>query len=113
MLYELGPNSHVLRLLGGAASLLTVEESEWKEFLTTLFASLSRLVCFETTHDARALVHSASMQSQEEEPAQLCDGLMMMKFWHLYVVVIRHLSALQGLLYNKDKIGFMHDAGLK
>ena len=105
MLYELGSNVRTLRLLGGAASRSFVEEPDWKEFLTTLFVSLDRLECFETTRDARALVHSASMQSQE--PAEICDGLMMLKFWHLYVVVDRQSLALRGVLRSKDKMGLL------
>ena len=113
MLYELGSNVRILRLLGGAASKSFVEEPDWKEFLTTLFVSLNRLECFETTHNARALVHAALMQAQEEEPAEVSDGLMVLKFWHLYVVVDRHSSALRGVLRSKDNLGLLHDAGLK
>ena len=113
MLYELGPHVQILRLLGGAASRSFVEEPDWKEFLTTLFATLNHLECFETTRDARALVHSASVLSREEVPAEFCDDLMMLKFWHLYVVVDRHSSRLRGVLRSKDKTGLLHDAELK
>ena len=113
MLYELGSHVQILRLLGGAASRSFVEEPDWKEFLTTLFATLDHLECFETTRDARALVHSASVLSREEVPAEFCDDLMMLKFWHLYVVVDRHSTALRCVLRSKDKAGLLHDADLK
>jgi len=67
MLYGLGPHIPVLRLLGSAASRSFVGIPDWKDFLFTLFETFGTLQCFETTQDARALVHAASIQSQQEE----------------------------------------------
>ena len=108
-LYELGQHIRVLRLLGSAASLSIMEVSDWKVFLFTLFETLGSLECFETTQDARALVHAASMQSQQEEQGRACKGLIIWRFWHLYVVVDRHSSALRGILRSKDNVGLLQN----
>ena len=106
-LYDLGPHIRVLRLLGSAASLSIMEVSGWKVFLLTLFETLGSLECFETTRDARALVHAASMQSHQEEQGRACNGLILWRFWHLYVVVDRHSSALRGVLRSRNSVGLL------
>ena len=112
-LYKLGPHVSILRLLGRAASLSFVEVPDWKDFLFTLFGTLSNLECFETTQDARALVAAASLHSQEEGSAAICDNLLILRFWHLYVVVDRHSSALRGVLRRKDSVGLLHNTSVK
>ena len=96
-LYKFGPQIRVLRLLGAATSQSLVEISDWKQFLFTLFETLGSLECLETTQDARALVQKASMQSQQEEQGGACNGMIICRFWHLYVVLDRHSSALRGV----------------
>jgi len=108
-LYEPGSHIHVLRLLGGAASRSFVEVPDWKNFLSTLFETLSSLECFETTQDARQLVLSASMQTHQEVSEKSCKGLIVRQFWHLYVVVDMRSSALKGVLRSKDNIGLLQD----
>ena len=110
-LYKLGPHIRILRLLGGAASRSFVEVPDWKDFLPTLFRTVSNLECFETTQDARALVHAASSHSQQQELGELCDGLTMWKIWHLYVVVDKRSTALRGVLRRKDNVGLLHSTG--
>jgi len=107
-LYELGPHIRVLRLMGSAASLSFAEIPDWRDFLFTLFEYLCSLKCFETTQDARALVHAASLQSQQEEQTKACNGLIIWKFWHLYVVLDRHSSALRGVLRCRNNVGLLH-----
>ena len=90
-----------------------MEVSDWKKFLFTLFEKLCSLKCFETTQDARALVHAASMQSQHEEQGRACRGLTTWRFWHLYVVVDRHSSALRGILRSKDDVSLLQNMSEK
>ena len=108
-LCELGSHVRVLRLMGRAASLSFVEVPDWKEFLFTLFESLSSLECFETTQDARAVVQAASMQSQQESQGGACNGSIILRFWHLYVIVERHSSALRGVLRSKDNVALLQN----
>lgn len=112
-LYELGPHIRVLRLMGRAASLSFVEVPDWKGFLFTLFERLSSLECFETTHDARVLVHAASMQSQQELQEEACNSTITLRFWHLYVIVERHSSALRGVLRSQDNVALLQNVSAK
>lgn len=109
-LYELGPHISVLRLLGCAASRSFVEVPDWKDFLFTLFDRLGNLECFETSQDARAWVRAASSQFQQEEQQDVCDGLIVWRFWHLYVVVDRQSSALKGVLRDVSNLCLLQNA---
>ena len=109
MLYELGPHISVLRLLGCAASRAFVEVPDWKAFLFTLFERLGSLQCFETSQDATVLVRAAS-QSQQEEQQNVCDGVRVWRFWHLYVVVDRQTLAIKGILRDVSNLCLLQNA---
>ena len=107
-LYRLGAHIRILKLSGGAVSRSVVEIPDWKFFLFMLFETLGSLECFETTQDAEALVHAISVQSQQEEQqGKACKGLIVWRFWHVYVVVDRRSSALRGVLQAETKVSLL------